>query len=69
MPLTSTPPGIPDAPRLAGWIGETLAVVLAGIHARYLQHQTGEGFQPDVLIVPALVARARQVLDADDRTS
>jgi hypothetical protein len=39
MPLTSTPPGIPDGPRLAGWIGETLAVVLAGIHARYLQHQ------------------------------
>jgi hypothetical protein len=51
-----------------GWIGESLAVVLAGIHARYLQHQTGEGFQQDVLVVPALVARAHQVLDADDRT-
>jgi hypothetical protein len=61
--------GIPDAPRRAGWIGESLAVVLAGIHARYLQHQTGEGFQQDVLVVPALVARAHQVLDADDRTS
>jgi hypothetical protein len=42
MPLTSTPPGILNAPRLAGWIGESLAVVLAGIHARYLQHQTGK---------------------------
>jgi hypothetical protein len=39
MPLTSTPPGILNAPRLVGWIGESLAVVLAGIHARYLQHQ------------------------------
>jgi hypothetical protein len=66
MPLTSTPP---EFLTRHGWIGESLAVVLAGIHARYLQHQTGEGFQPDVLVVPALVARAHQVLDADDRTS
>jgi hypothetical protein len=51
MPLTSTPPGILDVPRLAGWIGESLTVVLAG------------------LVLPALVARAHQVLDADDRTS
>jgi hypothetical protein len=70
MPLTSTPPGIPDAPRLAGWIGESLAVVLAGIYARYLQHQTvGEGAEQEGLVVPALVVRAHQVLDADDRTS
>jgi hypothetical protein len=40
--------GIPDAPRLAGWIGESLAVVLAGIYARYLQHQTvGEGAEQE----------------------
>jgi hypothetical protein len=51
MPLTSTPPGILDVSRLAGWIGESLTVVLAG------------------LVLPALVARAHQVLDADDRTS
>jgi hypothetical protein len=52
MPLTSTPPGILDVPRLAGRIGESLTVVLAGL-----------------VVVPALVARAHQVLDADDRTS
>ena len=47
-----------------------LAVVLEGIYARYLQHQTvGEGFEQEGLVVPALVARAHQVLDADDRTS
>src|SRR5580704_3410260 len=40
MPLTSIPPGILDAPRLAGWISESLAVPPDGIHARYLQHQT-----------------------------
>jgi hypothetical protein len=49
MTLTSTPPGIPDAPRLAGWIGESLG------------GEPGEG-----LVVPTLVARAHQVLDADD---
>ena len=44
-----------------------LAVVLEGIHARYLQHQTvGEGFEREGEAVPALVARAHQVLDADD---
>jgi aminoglycoside phosphotransferase (APT) family kinase protein len=45
-----------------------LAVVLEGIHARYLQHQTvGEGFEQEGLAVPALVARAHDVLDADTR--
>jgi aminoglycoside phosphotransferase (APT) family kinase protein len=43
-----------------------LAVVLEGIHARYLQHQTvGEGFEQEGQAVPALVARAHDVLDAD----
>jgi hypothetical protein len=43
-----------------------LAVVLEGLHARYLQHQTvGEGFEGG-LAVPALVARAHVILDADD---
>jgi len=43
-----------------------LAVVLEGINARYLQHQTvGEGFDQDGLAVPALVTRAHEVLDAD----
>ena len=44
-----------------------LAVVLEGIHARYLQNQTvGEGFEREGPAVPTLVARAHQVLDADD---
>src|ERR1700722_5400357 len=43
-----------------------LAVVLEGINARYLQHQTGgEGFDQDGLAVPTLVARAHEVLDAN----
>jgi aminoglycoside phosphotransferase (APT) family kinase protein len=43
-----------------------LAVVLEGINARYLQHQTvGEGFDQDGLAVPTLVARAHEVLDAE----
>jgi aminoglycoside phosphotransferase (APT) family kinase protein len=43
-----------------------LAVVLEGINARYLQHQTvGDGFDQDGLAVPTLVARAHEVLDAD----
>ena len=43
-----------------------LAVVLEGIHARYLQRQTvGEGFEQEGLAVPTLVTRAHQVLDAD----
>jgi aminoglycoside phosphotransferase (APT) family kinase protein len=42
-----------------------LAVVLEGIHARYLQHQTvGEGFEREGLAVPVLIARAHAVLDA-----
>ncbi len=42
--------------------------VLEGIYARYLQHQTvGEGFEREGLAVPALVARAHDVLDADAR--
>ena len=45
-----------------------LAVVLEGIHARYLQRQTvGEGFEQEGQAVPTLVARAHQVLDADAR--
>ncbi len=41
-----------------------LAVVLEGIHARYLQHQTvGEGFEREGFAVPLLIARAHQVLD------
>jgi hypothetical protein len=44
-----------------------LAVVPEGIYARYSQHQTvGEGFEHEGLAVPTLVARAHQVLDADD---
>jgi aminoglycoside phosphotransferase (APT) family kinase protein len=43
-----------------------LAVVLEGINARYLQHQTvGEGFDQDGIAVPTLVARAHEVLDQD----
>ena len=42
-----------------------LAVVLEGIYARYLQHQTvGEGFGREGEAVPALVDRAHQILDA-----
>ena len=44
-----------------------LAVVLEGIHTRYLKQQTvGEGFEREGQAVPALVARAHDVLDADD---
>jgi hypothetical protein len=40
-----------------------LAVVPKGVRA----HQTvGEGFEHESLAVPTLVARAHQVLDADD---
>src|SRR5260370_11534808 len=43
-----------------------LAVVLEGIHARYLQHKTvGEGFEQEGPAVPKLIARAHDVLDAD----
>ena len=42
------------------------AAGLEGIHARHLQHQTvGEGFDQEGLAVPALAARAHDVLDAD----
>jgi aminoglycoside phosphotransferase (APT) family kinase protein len=41
-----------------------LAVVLEGIHARYLLHQTvGEGFEREGPAVPILIARAHQMLD------
>lgn len=41
-----------------------LAVVLQGIHARYLQHQTvGIGFEREGPAVPLLVARAHRTLD------
>src|SRR5579875_2788802 len=41
-----------------------LAVVLEGIHARYLQRKTvGEGFEHEGRAVPLLIARAHQVLD------
>ena len=46
-----------------------LAVVLEGIHARYLQHQTvGEGFEREGFAVPLLIARAHQVLDGESST-
>ena len=42
-----------------------LAVVLEGIHARYLQRKTvGEGFEREGLAVPVLITRAHAVLDA-----
>lgn len=42
-----------------------LAVVLEGINARYLKHQTvGEGFDQEGQAVPLLIARAHQILDA-----
>lgn len=41
-----------------------LAVVLEGIHARYLLNQTvGEGFEREGPAVPVLIARAHQMLD------
>ncbi len=42
-----------------------LAVVLEGIHARFLQRKTvGEGFEREGQAVPALIERAHQMLDA-----
>jgi aminoglycoside phosphotransferase (APT) family kinase protein len=42
-----------------------LAVVLEGIHARFLQHKTvGEGFEREGQGVPALIERAHQLLDS-----
>jgi aminoglycoside phosphotransferase (APT) family kinase protein len=41
-----------------------LAVVLEGIHARFLQHKTvGEGFEREGKVVPVLIERAHQLLD------
>jgi aminoglycoside phosphotransferase (APT) family kinase protein len=41
-----------------------LAVVLEGIHARFLQNQTvGEGFEREGFAVPVLIERAHQMLD------
>jgi aminoglycoside phosphotransferase (APT) family kinase protein len=40
-----------------------LAIVLEGIHARFLQHQTvGEGFEREGQAVPALIERAHRLL-------
>ena len=42
-----------------------LAVVLEGIHARFLQHKTvGEGFEREGQAVPVLIQRAHQMLDS-----
>jgi aminoglycoside phosphotransferase (APT) family kinase protein len=42
-----------------------LAVVLEGIHARFLQHKTvGEGFEQEGPAVPLLIQRAHRLLDA-----
>ncbi len=41
-----------------------LAVVLEGIHARFLQHKTvGEGFEREGTAVPVLIERAHRMLD------
>jgi aminoglycoside phosphotransferase (APT) family kinase protein len=41
-----------------------LAVVLEGIHARFLQHKTvGEGFEREGQAVPVLIERAHRMLD------
>jgi aminoglycoside phosphotransferase (APT) family kinase protein len=43
-----------------------LAVVLEGIHARFLQHKTvGEGFERDGEAVATLIRRAHELLDAN----
>jgi aminoglycoside phosphotransferase (APT) family kinase protein len=43
-----------------------LAVVLEGIHARYLQRKTvGEGFEREGHAVPLLIDRAHRMLDSD----
>jgi aminoglycoside phosphotransferase (APT) family kinase protein len=42
-----------------------LAVVLEGIHARFLQHKTvGEGFEQEGPAVPLLIQRAHRLLDS-----
>ena len=41
-----------------------LAVVLEGIHARFLQNKTvGEGFEREGPAVPSLIQRAHRLLD------
>jgi aminoglycoside phosphotransferase (APT) family kinase protein len=43
-----------------------LAVVLEGIHARFLQHKTvGEGFEREGEVVATLIRRAHELLDAN----
>jgi hypothetical protein len=67
---TTSPASLTRAEFAAGYVAFgyfKLAVVLESIYARYLQHQTvGEGFEHKGLAIPTLVARAHQVLDADD---
>jgi aminoglycoside phosphotransferase (APT) family kinase protein len=44
-----------------------LAVVLEGIHARFLAHQTvGEGFEREGIAVPKIIERAHKMLDLAD---
>jgi aminoglycoside phosphotransferase (APT) family kinase protein len=44
-----------------------LAVVLEGIHSRFLQHKTvGEGFEREGPAVPLLIQRAHKLLDSAD---
>jgi aminoglycoside phosphotransferase (APT) family kinase protein len=44
-----------------------LAIVLEGIHARFLAHQTvGEGFEREGQAVPTLIERAHRMLDTLD---
>jgi aminoglycoside phosphotransferase (APT) family kinase protein len=44
-----------------------LAIVLEGIHARFLAHQTvGEGFEREGVAVPLLIERALETLDTLD---
>jgi hypothetical protein len=68
--LGREPAEVEDIQLIAGGrsnLSGRLTVVLEGIYARYSQHQTvGEGFEHEGLAVPTLVARAHQVLDADD---
>ena len=47
-----------------------LAVVLEGIHARFLQRKTvGEGFEREGPAVPVLIGRAHRMLDAGPFTA
>lgn len=57
-----------DVSRIGYYLGFgcfKLAVVLEGIHARFLQHKTvGEGFEREGQAVPALIERAHRLLDS-----